>query len=212
MRHCHSGARRVLGALTIGLIAAVSAASASGGTFTNSATSCSSQVLEQPFLRWVDPASYTLPASGSLETTSGWTLNGKAKLVSGNETYKVHAGTDRMSLSLPPGSSATTRPMCVGLEHPDLRLFVSNSGSPFSTLEVEVLFEDVFGKVRSLPVGLLVAGSSWQPTLPIAFLANVPGSILSANGKTAVAFRFTPQGADGGWRIDDVYVDPFKGR
>jgi len=186
--------------------------SATGGAFTSSAVGCSSQVFEQPFLRWFDPAQYVLTPTGALESTTDWTLAGGAKRVSGNESYKVHAAGDRYSLTLPSGSSATTRAMCVGLEHPDLRFFAMNAGSALSTLKVEVLFEDALGNVQSLTVATLTSGSTWQPTLPIAFLANVPGSILALDGTTAVAFRFTPQGTKSGWRIDDVYVDPFKGR
>ena len=209
--HPLCGARRALAALALLAFLAI-AGTASGGSFAASATPCSAQVLEQPFLRWLDLAHYVLPANGTLEKSGDWTLAGGAKRVSGNESYKVHSLRDSYSLSLPSGSSATTRPLCVGLEHPTLRFFVANSGNPLSTLRVDVLFEDVFGTVQSLPVATLVAGSSWQPTLPILFLANVPSSLLTLDGTTAVAFRFTPQGSRSGWRIDDVYVDPFKGR
>ena len=58
---------------------------------------------------------------------------------------------------------------------------------------------------------LLAAGSTWQPTLPVALLANLTAPPLVTDGTTSVAFRFTPQGSWSDWRIDDVYVDPFKG-
>ena len=58
---------------------------------------------------------------------------------------------------------------------------------------------------------LLAAGSTWQPTLPVAFLANFTAPPLVTGGTTSVAFRFTPLGSWSGWKIDDLYVDPFKG-
>jgi len=98
--------------------------------------------------------------------------------------------------------------MCVGIEHPTLRLVARNTGSLASLLLVQVLFEDAAGNVRSLPIGAVVAGSSWQPSLPMPVIANLlpllPGS------HTAVAFRFTPYGSGGDWTIDDVYVDPWR--
>jgi hypothetical protein len=167
---------------------------------------CDGQVTVQPFTPWLDPASYVLIANGSLESTSGWTLAGGAKLVSGNEPWRVNAATDSHSLSLPSGSSATTPPFCVTLLHPDLRFFAVNSGSTLSTLEVDAI-TTVLGIRVTTPVGVLFAGGMWQPTLPLPFL----DGLLSVTQGT-VQFRFTPLGAGSGWQIDDVYVDPFKSR
>jgi hypothetical protein len=144
--------------------------------------------------------------NGALESTSGWTLANGAKLVSGNEPWKVHAATDSQSLSLPSGSSATTPSLCVTFLHPDIRFFAVNSGSSLTTLKVEAI-TNVLGIRLTTPVGLLAAGGSWQPTLPLPFLTN-----LLAGTKGSVQFRFTPVGLGSGWRIDDVYVDPFKAR
>lgn len=165
-----------------------------------------------PFLPWVDPAAYVLMPKGSVESTSGWTLKGGAKLVSGNEPYYVNSANDKMSLALPPGSSATTAPMCIGLLDPTMRFFARNTGSPLSTLKVDVLYTTKSGRQRSLTVLPHVATSAWLPTLPVPFLANVT-NVLSLDGLTTdVAFRFTPQDGllgKGNWRIDDLYVDPW---
>ena len=202
-------------AVLVGSLVAVGAFAASpafAGSFTSSATSCSEQSFAREFLPWLDLAEYTVAPDGGLEAGgNGWRLAGGAAVVAGNEGFYIGSKLDRRSLKLPAGSSATTRPMCVGLEHPTLRFFARNTGSPLSLLAVEVLFEDVTGTVRSLQVGAVAAGSHWQPTLPIAFLANAT-SILSKDGKTAAAFRFTPLGWGGEWQIDDVYVDPFRAR
>ena len=98
----------------------------------------------------------------------------------------------------------------MGIGDPTLRLFGRNTGSLLSTLKVEVLYEDSTGNVRSLVIGLLAGTGSWQPTLPLPVVANLLP--LLPNQNTAVAFRFTPQGIGGSWRIDDVYVDPWRGR
>jgi hypothetical protein len=169
-------------------------------------TGCSGQVFERPFLRWADPMNYVLAPAGTLESsTSQWSLTGAAKVVAGNEPFYVHAPKEAFSLSLPAASSATTRAMCVGLDHPTLRFFARNQGATTSALRVDVLFEDATGAVRTLTIGTVSGtATSWQPSVPMPIVANLlpllPGQL------TTVSFRFTPAG--GAWTIDDVYVDP----
>ena len=140
--------------------------------------------------------------------TPGWMLSG-SKVTAGNEPFYIRSKADTRSLSLPGGSSAQSASMCVGLDHLTVRFFAKSTApllsSILSTLKVEVLYEDAGGTVRSVPIALVPLSPKWSPTLPIPVVANLlpllPGS------KTAVAFRFTPQGP-AAWNIDDVYVDP----
>jgi hypothetical protein len=201
--------RRTASLIALGIAAlALSAPAAQAGQLADSATSCANQTYSQPFLPWADPASYVLAPDGNFEKGTGsWSLSGGAAVASGNESYNVGGASDSHSLSLPAGSSATSGAMCVGIEHPDVRIFARNSGSPLSSLRVDVLFEDTGGNVNSLTIGNIGSGSSWQPTAPSPVVANLL-AVLS-NDQTAVAFRFTPQGYGGNWRIDDVYVDPW---
>jgi hypothetical protein len=198
----------LVGAIVLALsVAAVPAARA--GVLVDSAVTCDTYFLTDAFARWADPASYVLAPDGGLESRGrGWTLTGGARVVPGNEKYYVNRHTDSHSLYLPPGSSATTPAMCVGLEYPTLRGFALNRRAASSTLGVEVLFEDVLGNVQTLPIGLLNAAGRWQPTIPMPVVANLLP--LLPDGNTAVAFRFSPQDAAGDWRIDDVYVDPYR--
>jgi hypothetical protein len=168
---------------------------------------CAGQVAEQPFLRWIDLARYVLMPNGNVESLAGWQLEDGAAPVAGNEPFYVHDADDAWSLSLPPGSSAMTERMCVGVEHPTVRLFARNGGAPQSALLVEVLFRDFLGQPQAVPIGVYVGTSRWAPTPPLAVTANLL-SVLPGD-QLEVAFRFTPQG-DGDWAIDDVYVDPFR--
>ena len=75
--------------------------SASAGILVKSAGAYVPQPLERPFLRWLDPAQYTLLPGGTFESTlTGWTLSG-ARVVSGNEPYYVHGKSGKQSLSDP---------------------------------------------------------------------------------------------------------------
>ena len=174
---------------------------------------CPTSELAQPFLPWVDPMFYMMAPNGGFETaTDAWNLSGAARVVNGNETYQVGGASDSHSLFLPSSSSATTSSMCVGILDPTVRLFVVNDGSSLSKLKVEVLYIDAFGNSRAATVALLSGSRTWRPTLPLAFRAQLANPPLLTDGTTSVAFRFTPMGTDARWKIDDVYVDPFKGR
>jgi hypothetical protein len=190
----------LLAATALTLVLASSAHAAAPG-------SCDGQVAEQPFLPWADPSNYVLVPNGTVERGSSWNLKGGATRVAGNETHFVHSSGDTSSLSMPPGSSATTASLCVDVEHPTLRLVARNRGSALSSLLVEVLFEDATGHKQAVPIGAYLGGSPWQPTAPLAVVANL--FTLLPGTHDDVAFRFTPK--DGGdWSIDDVYVDPFR--
>jgi hypothetical protein len=75
-------------------------------------------------------------------------------------------------------------------------------------LKVDVLFEDAEGSAHSLTIGILAGSASWQPSVVMPLVVNLLP--LLPNERTAVAFRFTAGGAAGSWRIDDVYVDPYR--
>lgn len=192
------------------LVLLLGAASAQAGPLVASATGCEPETYEQPFLPWADVANYVLAPDGTFESgAASWTLGGAA-VGAGNEPFYVHGAGESASLALPDGSSATTRAVCVGIEHPTIRFFARNGGLPQSTLQVEVLFEDATGGVHAAAIGVVTSDGSWQPTPPLPIVVNLLP--LLPGERTAVAFRFTPQGTGGSWEIDDLYVDPWRGR
>jgi hypothetical protein len=198
--------RKLLGlALAAATALVIAPASASAGLLVASADNCASQSLAQTFLPWGDVANYTLDPGGDFEAGSGWSLSGGAAVVPGNEPFYVGAATDSNSLSLPAGASATSAPICVGIGHPDIRLFAKSSNLQ-GTLGVEVLFTDAYGNAQSAPIGVVSAPSAWAPTTPLPIVVNLLP--LLPNNQTPVAFRFTASG--GSFQIDDVYVDPYR--
>jgi hypothetical protein len=208
----HRNLRRTVAATFIAAIASAAFAStASAGLITASAESCNDGALTQPFQRWGDRANYKLVGGGSFESgATGWTLSGGAKVVTGNETFKVGGSTHSRSLSLPAGSRATTPFVCVGAHEPTLRLFARRQSGLLTSLLVEVQLQTSLGLTAWLPVlpGDL-GGSSWHPTVAMPVLVNL--LTLSTVDRTPVRFRFTPL-LLGSWQIDDVYVDPFMKR
>jgi hypothetical protein len=200
--------------LMVGALAILAATSASQARAGNGSLLGCGYEPEHPFLPWLDPLPYTLLPGGDFESgAAGWKLTGGARVADGNEPFAVTSRSDSHSLLLPPGSSATSPTMCMGLVLPVVRFF-SSGGNALSVLRVEAVYTDASGRQRSLD---LLPGAlptrSWAPTLPSLQLLGAVNA-LTLNGLTSeLALRFTPRGllfGSGTWRVDDVYVDPWK--
>jgi hypothetical protein len=199
--------RAALGACAAIAAAAALASPAHAGVLTKSATDCADPELTQPFKRWLDYSHYKLVDNGAFEDgAGGWALTGGARVVDGNATQRVHGAGDSKSLLLPAGSTATTPPVCVGLNEPTLRYFARKNSGLLSTLTVSVQVQLELGVWVTLPVGVDLGGA-WHPSLPHLVLANLLP--LLPPDMTAVRFKFAPI-LGGNWQIDDVYVDPRK--
>jgi hypothetical protein len=188
------------------LALAMSASTASAGILVKDAPDCTPKPTSQPFAPWGDRAQYNLAPGGSFEAgTQSWSLSGKASTVSGNEPWKVAGAGHTRSLRLPPGASATSPTVCVGLEHPSIRFFAKNDRALLSTLSVEVITETSLGLTAAVPIGVVLPSGKWKPSPKFLVVANLlpllPGEY------TPVRFRVTSVGL-GNWWVDDFYVDP----
>ena len=191
-------------ALIIGLVTAT-AAPADAAVLDG----CPDQAMSRPFLRWLDPISYTLAPNGGFESgAQGWQLRGGATVASGNESFNL-SGAGRYSLYLPSGSTATSPAMCVETLDVFARYVAKNRGLiALSSLKVDAIVKDSAGHTFTLPAGVNTGGSSWAPSLPAVALLDVLG--LLNDGRVTVSFRFQPIGLGAKWKIDDLYVDPLK--
>ncbi|HEX6491113.1 MAG TPA: hypothetical protein VF002_07045 [Gaiellaceae bacterium] len=169
-------------------------------------SSCST-AASQPFAPWGDSSSYVLAPGGDFENGApGWTLGRGATVVSGNEPYYVHASTDSHSLYIPAGSFATTPPMCFAFGDWHLRFFAASSSASLSSLRVEVVVKSLLGILSVLDGGTVAMNSSWHPSPRLGMLLTNLTGLVSTD---AVSFRFVPNDR-ASWRIDDVYLDPWK--
>jgi hypothetical protein len=162
----------------------------------------------QPF-RKIDGDSsyYVLVPGGSFESgTPGWTLGRGAKVVAGNEPWKVNSSSDNHSLYIPSGGYATTAPMCFAPGDWHMRFFAASSSNSLSSLQVRVRVKSLLGILSILDGGVVRANSTWEPSPRLALtLTNITG-LLSTD---SVSFQFVPSDS-ASWRIDDVYLDPWK--
>jgi|GEM_PF-726187 hypothetical protein len=164
---------------------------------------CPAQTLSEPFLKWGDEGSYGLAPGGSFEgSTSEWALSGAAKLAAGSEPFGVTGSLGASSLSLPAKGSAQSPFVCLSSTEGAFRFF-DRSEAAESTVAVEVLYRTSLGNI-AVPVGRVLAKSSWEPSPKLATGAALATAI--AGGTVEVALRFTA--TSGASRIDDVYIDP----
>jgi hypothetical protein len=154
-----------------------------------------------------DGSNYVLVPGGAFESgVSGWTLGRGAAVVSGNEPWKVHGAGDKRSLYIPSGSSVTTPPMCFAPGDWHMRFFAASSSSRFSSLQVRVRVKSALGLLSIFDGGKVSTNSTWQPSPRLALTLTNLSAIIATD---AVSFQFVPSDS-ASWRIDDVYLDPWK--
>jgi hypothetical protein len=193
----------------LGLLAAVPSAQAAAATAL--ATSCTPQKASaRPFTPWNDLAYYTLVSGGDAEgALSGWTLDG-ARVVEGNEPFKVGRSTDHRSIALTGGASVTTAPICIDSTYPWFRFFARNTSGHAAQLKVDIFYTDTLGRVRNAGTGdYSTADGAWVPTGSLGI--GIAWQAIPAGSSLPVTFRFTAVGT-ASWLVDDVYVDPFARR
>ena len=187
----------VLGLATLSaLVATVRPASAGLGI------SCPDPTT-QAFRPWSDYANYAfLPGGGFEASTGGWTLSGGAKLVAGNERYYLHSSSDRYSLRLPAGATATSPPMCIALLSSKMRFVVG--GAAGGQVKVQVIYNGLLSSVLGIfDGGSVTSNGTWQPSPEISMLGGVLPLLTQSVQFRLVATAGTPQ-------VDDVYLDPWK--
>jgi hypothetical protein len=180
--------------------------SARTGDLAASAT-CGYDSATTVFAPWGDANHYWLAPGGDLASPTGWTLTKNAAIERGSA---LGGGN---SLLLPADGAAATPAMCISAFDPSIRFFAQNTGKSDSKLKVDLLYEDTDGHVKHLTIARLRGSTAWTPTVAIPIYINTVAA-ASENGVTAVAFQFKAEGLDrnGGWRISNLYVDPFRGR
>ena len=199
--------RTVVSAATAALAAtALVAAPAAAGTGP-SPGGCPVVPTVQPFAPWQDFADYFLAPDGNIEAgASSWQLTGGASAVEGDRSLPRRQRTDHRSLRMPAGASATTAPICIGVEHKQMRFFGTSTKT--GTLAVDALYTKR-GATQKTVVSLGSVGGTgaWAPSPVLAMRVN---ELAGAYGNALpVSLRFTVRGS-APWQIDDVYVDPYS--
>jgi hypothetical protein len=205
-------ALRALGATIVGMLFLTGSAWAEEpATTAGSQLTCRAPLIEQPFTAFRDSRDYVLAPGGSFEDPSapGWQLDGGASVVPESDPFDVHGFDDSYSLSLPPGASATSPTMCVDLDFPTMRFVGMQQAEKDGELDIEVVY----------PHATKVEDRRWHRERSFKFKRKDGWKVTDdvnlhpdRGGKDAgwrlVALRFTADGDQSSWLVDDVYVDP----
>jgi hypothetical protein len=207
--HLSARLRTTLSSSAIAAVAATAVIAAPASAAPTAApTGCPAVATVQPFAAWGDAAEYQLAPNGGFEASATtWSLAGGARVVEGNESFKVGRASDHRSLELPVRGSATTAPICIGVEHKTMRFFTT--GARTGAVTVEALYTTRDGKPASAALGTARGSGAWAPSDALPMRVN---ELAGAFGNAMpVRLRFTATGAAAS-RIDDVFVDPYRVR
>ncbi len=192
--------------LAVGVLGGIGVqAAAAYGTPIN----CSSPASKAVFARFGDYNNYFLVSNGSFENgATDWALSNGARVVWGNEPWKVNSSTDSYNLQLPYNAVAESRTVCVSRDQDVLRLFVYNQHVSGSILHVEAWAQATNGgywAVTAFDVNGDAAPYGYSPTMQL----QIP-NMFGGSGSENLFLRFSTRGTPATWWIDDVYLDPFK--
>jgi hypothetical protein len=172
---------------------AVGAPSASAGLLVASGDDCVPQPTTQAFAAYGDTDQYELAPGGDFGSTGpNWTMRGGASETNG-------------TLRVPPGASAQSPVMCVGIDKPTVRFFVKSSTPLLSTMTVDVTIQTSLGLKASVPFGVVLPSGQLKPSPKFYVIANLLP--LLPGEQTPVQFRVTAVGL-ATWTVDNFYVDP----
>lgn len=167
---------------------------------------CPHRAVVHPFAQWSDSADYFLAPDGGFEQGGAtWALRGSAAVAAGNEPFRVAGPRDSRSMRLLAGSSATTAPFCIGVEHRTMRFFTNAATA--SSLNIDAVIGGPGGTQRVVRMATVRGSGKWTPSAIVPMVVNT--LVAQPANAMNVRLRFTPSGS-GSWSIDDVYVDPFN--
>ena len=172
---------------------------------------CEAPTLFNPLVAFKDARDYFVAPAGDFEDPSlpGWQLTGGATVTSGSSSHAVTGDGQANSLSLPPGSSATTPEMCVDLNYPTFRFFATQlAADTDSDLAVDVVYPALAkDNVREAKKFRLRAKDGWRLSDDIKL---EPQRLGKRSGWRRIAIRFRVEAGKkaSAYRVDDILIDP----
>jgi hypothetical protein len=171
-----------------------------GAGVANAATAsdlCPPAAVTQPFQQFHDNGDYTLAPGEAADSFAGtgWTLTGGATITA----TPLLDGSTGTVLTLPPGSAATSPPMCVQTGMPLARMLTQTLGNQPTTKTT--FFAELAGSNKLSGGAPVLAKPSWQLSPPVKV---APG----LNGSQQMQFTYVAGDQNATVQIYDLYVDP----
>jgi hypothetical protein len=161
------------------------------------AAECPVAVTTPAFAQFGDVNQYVLAPGGDFETLS-WSTFGYVSLSEDDDPFRLAPGEHAVKLDRA-GESVTSASFCVDRTMPHLR-FVAKGTDP-----LDVTVAVTYNGSTDISTGSISANdhTSWAPS---RFVDLKTGSIPAGERATAkVTFR-----SNGYWRVDNVFLDPYR--
>lgn len=190
----------------IAALAALASAAPAASAWTNAdALKCTTRAESQAFSRWGDTRSYFRVNNGGFESSlTNWESFG-ASIVAENEPWKLGGAGDSRSVALPPGASITMRPHCVYANEDIVRMLLKWPGIGAHITIRASTWSPNTGAWAWQEMYLWGTATGWRPSEPLRF-----GNVTNSTGTQLLSIKITNSGL-GTWRVDDVFVDPYRG-
>ena len=201
-----------LGAMALALVAFPALASAAD---------CPDEPSSQIFSIYGDDEYYSEVPGGDFDsTTLGWYFKNARpdSMDSLKRKNAPHLTTDGKSLRMDKQSYALSPPVCVSIRHPSFRFWAYKKDGGAGDLNVRLLYTTSDGDYSIIPVGSLDGDGyrNWDlsASMPLwQALPLHPNEI--ANVRLIFDYGFKSDGSTDSsvrnqWRIDEVYVDPYR--
>ncbi|WP_372791686.1 hypothetical protein [Paraconexibacter sp.] len=175
-----------------------------------SADPCPDAKSSQVFAKWGDEDYYSLAPGGDFENALTWTTSGRVKQSDENNPFDL-SGPGRSSVYLGAGGSVTSPPICVDTTRPFLRYVTQSAWTRGATsLQVDALFT-VGGNQTAVTLGSISSKGydDWGPSPQVPLATKLP---VEAGASLDVNLRFSVGGDSGGFKVDDVFIDPRASR
>ena len=198
--------RRTIGTTLVALTAA-SATLATAGLASAASVPCGRRTLSNPYSNEGDDNDYFAIDGGTFEPgpmISSWAFTLGAAPMTGYQEPKQINGPGRWGLVLRPLSTARTGSVCLYTTEAAVRFFYQSPGSAIALLSVTITATS--DKSTSTVTKVFRGtGAGWalSPAIPIPIISG-------AGGTQNVVISFASIG--GTFAIDDVMVDPVKGK
>lgn len=182
---------RCLGAAALAVLSlAASPAAASA--------SCPDVPSSQALLAFGDSNDYFLAPGGSFEGYNSWERSG---FVHREDALKPFSLAGPNALEIAPGAAATSPELCMSEIHSHLRYF-ARSASAAGSMRVDAIEDGI-----ATPLGVVdgTRHGSWALSAPVPL---APALDIAPDASRTVRLRFTA--VEGEWKIDGVYVDPYR--
>ena len=187
---------------TLAVLAAAALPAAAAGAETAQPV-CEPKISSQVFALFGDTRDYYLAPGGDFEGSVSWAKSGAVSLSAQIDPFALAGLRDAGSAWLQNGGKITSPKLCVTRDEPFMRFVARHAGG--GQLDVIVRNFDADGRVSNTSSGSISPSDHWV-WAPSRLVDLLTGDLDTGySGYVDIQFK-----SQGDWKIDDVFIDPYR--